>query len=486
MKVFFSDFFGIDSELLENYGAFDVSLINDLPVFVDPFLLFNSANPEYRALHDEMIRYLRFLREMSGSPGVSPGLLKAWYRFPEVRQTWLGYSRVGNSGSGLGARFASALHQSLSSIFTNFGNEQITRGSHLEKLCLVRDGVGRDNISDFTTNLIKGFLCRYTESFATENIDERYLRCVPVTHVVFNYETRTWTTGTFTLPFIDGDYVLLAPKDILTKDDAWISRQGLYANFQGIAESVPNDQLRAQVNEYFLRRLPKDPKHEEFIAAVRSTIEKWPELIDYYIRHREDAGEEAVAISGEHVREVQQLFHKQVGALVAMLKQSTAFYQQGGGTYEEAIARANFLKKVVEEHDGYRLFYVKGKPVQRESDVQVIYRLTWFAADASVDREVNNGRGPVDYKISRGSKDAVVVEFKLASNTKLKQGLTKQVEIYKAANDTDKSVKVILAFSDSEMRRTLSILNELGLAGRKDIVLIDGSRNNKSPASAAA
>lgn len=349
MKVFFSDFFDVDPAVLEGYGAFDVSLINDLPVFVDPFLLFNSAKPEYQALHDEMIRYLRFLREMADSPGISRGLLKAWYQFPEVRQTWLGYSSVGNSGSGLGRRFASALHQSLNSIFTNFGNEQITRGSHLEKLCLVRDGVGRDNISDFTTNLIKGFLCRYTESFAVENIDPRFLRRVPVSHVVFNYDTRTWTTEKFTLPYIDGDFVLLSPRDILTKDDAWISRQGLYANFQGIAESVPNDQLRAQVNEYFLRCLPKVPKHDDFVAAVRATVEKWPELIDYYIRLKEDQGDQAVAISGEHVREVQQLFHKQVGALVAMLQQSTAFYQQGGSTYAEAIARAHFLKKVIEE-----------------------------------------------------------------------------------------------------------------------------------------
>lgn len=30
------------------------------------------------------------------------------------------------------------------------------------------DGVGRDNISDFTTNLILDFLCRYTEVFAAE------------------------------------------------------------------------------------------------------------------------------------------------------------------------------------------------------------------------------------------------------------------------------------------------------------------------------
>lgn len=48
--MYFSDIFGVDSNTLEAYGALDVSLINDLPLFVDPFLLFNSEKAEYREL----------------------------------------------------------------------------------------------------------------------------------------------------------------------------------------------------------------------------------------------------------------------------------------------------------------------------------------------------------------------------------------------------------------------------------------------------
>ena len=33
MKVYFSDYFSIPSQILKDYGAFDVSLINDLPLF---------------------------------------------------------------------------------------------------------------------------------------------------------------------------------------------------------------------------------------------------------------------------------------------------------------------------------------------------------------------------------------------------------------------------------------------------------------------
>lgn len=483
MKIHFSDFFGVDPVLLDAHGAFNVSLINDLPVFIDPFLLFNSDKPEYRALHDEIIRYIRFLRGVSNSGQVNNGLLSSWYRFPEVKQTWLGYSKVGNKGSGLGPEFAVALHENLNSLFTDFGNEQITQGSHLEKLCLIKDKVGKDNISDFTTNLVKGFLCRYTQDFALAHIHPEQLQRVPVRHVAFNYETRSWTTAHFTLPYIDGDYVLLTPKEILTKDDAWINKHDLIGDFDDIASSVPNEELRAQINDYFLRMLPEDANKKETDAAVIATIRKFPALIDYYIRYKEEHGDEARALSEERVQETEQVFIEQVAQFAAQLASLTQFYAQPGDSYQHAYDRVMYLKQVIEDNDGYRIFYIDGKPVKRESDLQIMFKLTWYATDFSVDREVNNGRGPVDYKISRGSKDSTLVEFKLASNSKLKKNLENQVEIYKAANSTEKAIKVIMCFSDSEQAKVSRILKELGLTGDPNIVVIDADADNKISAS---
>ncbi len=132
MKSYFSDYFGIPEEYLEEYGAFNISLITDLPLFIDPFLLFNAEKPEYQALHDDIIRYLRFLRAKSERGGISKGHIKAWYNFSEVKQNWLGFCETGNSGRGLGQGFANALNSNLVHIFQNFGNERITNGSHLE------------------------------------------------------------------------------------------------------------------------------------------------------------------------------------------------------------------------------------------------------------------------------------------------------------------------------------------------------------------
>ena len=81
-----------------------------LPHLIDPFLLFNSRNPDYPRLHDEIIRY-NALRDHSTPESSDPGLLSAWYQFGEVKQAWLGFSQRGNCGTGLCADFARALHE---------------------------------------------------------------------------------------------------------------------------------------------------------------------------------------------------------------------------------------------------------------------------------------------------------------------------------------------------------------------------------------
>ena len=129
-----------------------------------------------------------------------------------------------------------------------------------------------------------------------------------------------------------------------------------------------------------------------------------------------------------------------------------------------------------------KLFYHKGKPIKREKDLQLLFKLTWFATIFDVNAEVNNGRGPVDFKISKGDLDKTLVEFKLASNSKLKQNIANQVQVYEAANNTNQSMKVILYFNEIEYKKVLNVLDELGLSSDENIILIDAC-NNKISAS---
>lgn len=486
LNIYFTDFFGIEDDLIESYGAVNISLINDMPLFVDPFLLFNSEKEEYQIIHKDVVRYLLFLQEQAGKyTELSKGMMSSWYLFPEVKQTWLGFSLDGNSGRGLGKDFAQNLHRGLQTIFSDFGKEIITKSSHLEKLCLISPLVGRDKISDFTTNFAKKYILEYTEKFAIDNLDKSQYKKFNVPKVEFNYSTHTWISREYTLPCFNNDYVLLTPRDLLTRDETFINRNDMINSLQNIAPSIEDAGLRFQLNQYFAEVLPKKKKEMSKIdkeRAATSLIQSNPQIIDYYIKHKEENKEQASSTSKQVVEEVKMLFNTQLQKLTNLLYYKTDFYKEQSSSYEEAYKRVQYLKSVVEDMDGYRIFYLKGKPIKRENDLQIMYRLVWYATNFDVNREVNNGRGPVDFKVSKGAVDTALVEFKLASNTKLRRNIENQVEIYKKANCTDRAIKVILFFTDQEMKKVYDLLKDLGLRGCKDIVLID-ARDNKVSAS---
>ncbi len=489
VKIYFSDFFDISEDIIEAYGAVNISLINDLPLFIDPFLLFNSEDEKLREIHDEMICYLRFLQIQSEEiKELNGGMLNAWYCFSEVKQTWLGFSCEGNAGRGLGRDFANGLHCGLGSIFKLFGKETITKAPHMEKLCLISSNVGRDKISDFTTNFAKKYLLEYTEQFSREYLNPSLCREFMIPKVFFNYETTTWVSQKYYLPCFEDDYVLLTPKCILTRDDTFINRSDMLRNLRTIAPSVDDEALRFELDHYLSGILgvsDKKPTKAEKDRATKILIRTHPELIDYYIKYKEDHEKEAISVSKEQVSEVEMLFHKQLGELVELLKNKTPFYDVIPDAHKEALDRVRYLKHVIEDQDGYRIFFINGEPIRRESDLHVMYRLVWFGTPLDVNSEVNNGRGPADYKISYGKKNSALVEFKLASNSKLKQNLEKQVDIYKAAAETDRAIKVILFFTDSEYEKVTKVLNDLSIISCPDVILIDARNDNKPSASNA-
>lgn len=484
-NVYFSDYFGVDPKDLYNYGAYNISLINDLPLFIDPFLLFNSEKPEYQELHGQIITYLKFLRDKSSTQTLTKGLLKGWFTFSEVKQNWLGFSEYGNRGRGLGDRFAISLDESLGTFFSHFGKEKVSSGSHLEKLTLIREGVGRDCISDFATNLIKIYLLEYTQTFAQRYIDRRFRETRPITKAFFNYEIEKWVSKSYDLPIYNDDYVLLTPFDMLSRDDNWINRDDMLNVYKQITESVSDEQLRAEINNYLALEMLKDFNKKEEKQIASRMYKRFPQLIDYYILQKEEEGEQAVSISSEKVEESQVLFNKNSVIFIEGLNSFSNFYKIEGDTLSETRSRIQYMKSFIEDRDGYKLLYYDDKPIKRERDFQLMFKLTWYASPSDFNSEVNNGRGPVDSKISRGSADKTLVEFKLASNPKLKRNLQKQLKIYEKANDTEKSITVIVYFSEHELTKVLNILTELKLTDSHDIILIDARADNKPSGSKA-
>jgi hypothetical protein len=154
-------------------------------------------------------------------------------------------------------------------------------------------------------------------------------------------------------------------------------------------------------------------------------------------------------------------------------------------TYHEARSRLLYLKDAIENKRCHRLFYVAGQPIKREADLQIMYRLVWIGTQSDVTTEANDGRGPADFKISRGALDKTIVEMKLASNSHLRHNLQKQADIYMKASDAKKSLTAILFFTREEELKVTKILKELNLEKDNSIVLIDARSDNKPSGSKA-
>ena len=131
------------------------------------------------------------------------------------------------------------------------------------------------------------------------------------------------------------------------------------------------------------------------------------------------------------------------------------------------------------------MFYHKDRPIARELDLQILFRLVWFGTTADASSEANDGRGPVDFKISRG-REKTLVEFKLASNRKLEVNLQHQTAIYQMSSDAQTAIYAIVYFTEDQLTRVHAILKRLGRTGDKDILLIDARSDNKQSASIAA
>src|SRR5579859_6908209 len=99
-------------------------------------------------------------------------------------------------------------------------------------------GVGKDNISDFTTNLIKGFLLEYTQIFTEQYISKDLRATFRIGRAYFNYTTESWEERSFELPKFGDSYVILTPKVLLAKDNTWINREELVRDFELIPDMI--------------------------------------------------------------------------------------------------------------------------------------------------------------------------------------------------------------------------------------------------------
>jgi hypothetical protein len=492
--MYFSDYFNIQKQTVEDYGAIDINLICDLPLFIDPMLIFNSHKSEYTALHNDIIHYFHFLARKSDI-GFREGDFLTYFNFGEIKNNWLGYSKEGNEGNGNGETFSRFLANNIKFALQT---HDISLGTHFEKVLLLFSGSGRDKISDLTTKLILDYLAKYTQTFSISNIDVQHLDTFYLDSV-FNYETETFESVEYTLPYYINrkgyrEFILLTPRDILRKDEPTINRIDLKNNYHKIRDIIDNVSIRSQLDNYIAKAVAEyeakclaqnskiNEKTIEKIekSAFMESLQHIPEIYDYYVKLKETEKE---FIREEALIETTDQIEKlclSSWQLVRLFKTKYKTPILAVSAQEEAKQRLKYFKHIIEDCDGYKNLYHNGQKISDEDDLQRLFRFAWYESQFDVNYETNNGRGESDIKVSLGSRSKCIVEFKLASNRKLAK-IFAQMDVYAKANQSKDNLYAIFCFSADEQRIVNNMLIEAGKQELVDdkIFIIDCRNDNK-------
>ena len=153
----------------------------------------------------------------------------------------------------------------------------------------------------------------------------------------------------------------------------------------------------------------------------------------------------------------------------------------------------NYYKEFIEFRSGYKLLWNDTKNTPRsEEDVQLLFKgiLDEHCRAYNIDltREVNQGMGPIDFRFSSGYSNRVLLEIKLAKNTKFWNGLKKQLPLYMKVDSCDKGIFLVIIYTDKDAERLKKIqyiCQDVCQSHNIDIkiVPIDARPDNKKSAS---
>jgi hypothetical protein len=240
-----------------------------------------------------------------------------------------------------------------------------------------------------------------------------------------------------TNPFTDRP-VLLAPRRFL--------RQLPTMSFESWVSSLDdNAALRDDLSADVLREAPRD----RLIAIARTN----PAYVRNWARHMEDSD----ATPYEVERDPELLWRWSPVA--------RGYAQDHPITLQQATNTDEFfdvIERIIEgyrhfvENAGWRLLWDKGSPAA-ESKAQLLFQGLALshceANDISVEAEVNLGRGPVDFKFTRGYRRRALVEVKKLHASKFWAGLEKQLPTYLKADKVKDGWYLVIQFAATKTSR---------------------------------
>jgi len=213
-----NDFY--DLPFSQEQVSFAIPLLDeDLPLYVDPFLLWKSPSQQDNSLHAQIIISFNHLGTLflKGRQDEAVSLLIKLSECDEVG--------LGNSMSRIGLKIGPQTAIDILSLFQDIPQVQKSGFTHFEEVQLLIEGVAQDRISDIACSLLMSFLVDYT-------IDECKRWSIPTAKSqvnIYNCKSNQFVSEAVDLP-VNPDTkqpVVLVPKRWL-RFVAWIN----FSDFQ--------------------------------------------------------------------------------------------------------------------------------------------------------------------------------------------------------------------------------------------------------------
>lgn len=146
-----------DLPFTQEQVSFAIPLLDsDVPLYVDPFLLWKSPSQQDQALHTALIASINQIgRKYSG--GEEAKAIDLLVGLSECSEVGLGTAR-----NRQGKRIGNEVAAEILSLFRTIPQIVSLGLTHLEVVSLLVDQIGKDRISDLTCSLLKSFLIDFT------------------------------------------------------------------------------------------------------------------------------------------------------------------------------------------------------------------------------------------------------------------------------------------------------------------------------------
>jgi hypothetical protein len=442
--VKFSDHFNIKRRKGDTW--FDPILSLDTKLFIDPFLVYALERDEFKGSHKEVISFFNTVFQfIARAKGDESNLY--WRRalnlllFPEAEEFCIGYASQTTKGAGSGKGFAKIIAAAIWEAVKS----GVTEIKHFEEVGILREGIGADRISDITATILKHRFAKYTN-----RICRRYR--VPLKRQTYHkgkYDPRfeRWGRLTIEVPLnpYNGRPVLLTPAQFL-RDLPTISAE----NFWEYCWAHENQVLRDDYSADISRNVDK--------KTIVEFAQNHPEIRETYIKRTEKKAPHPYNLK----RDTKGLF-KWYDASAKYCSEHPKSIEIDS-SQQFILVIDDFLNEFVnyvENNNGWKLLWNDNGIAKKEEAVQLLFlgimKHYCKANDIDISKEVNIGRGPVDFKVSRGFSIRALLELKLAKNSRFWNGLKIQLPTYMKAEKIKVGFFLVVAYNKRDFKRINSI-----------------------------